>query len=158
MSTSSSTKHFSIFFFMGTRVETFCTFRISKETINMSVFQFLWYNFRVKYRKEKCLTYAFMLYIIHILLMSFTLKLKVQSLFFLSLDLWNYCLLLICKEFRRCIYIIKVFHYSQTVASTENVVLFVTELSTTRKLFQFRYMEWNWELPNKMEFTTHILL
>lgn len=73
-----------------------------------------------------------------------------QSLFFLSLDLWNYCLLLICKEFRRCIYIIKVFHYSQTVASTENAVLFVTELSTTRKLFQFRYMEWNLELPNKM--------
>lgn len=149
---SSSTKHFSIFLFMGTRVETFCTFRISKETINMSVFQFLWYNFRVKYRKEKCLTYAFMLYIIHILLMSFKkFYLKTESavfIFFLSLDLWNYCLLLICKEFRRCIYIIKVFHYSQTVASTENVVLFVIELSTTRKLFQFRYINetWNYQI------------
>lgn len=96
MCMSSSTKHFSIFLFMGTRVETFCTFRISKETINMSVFQFLWYNFRVKYRKEKCLTYAFMLYIIHILLMSFKkFYLKTESavfIFFLSLDLWNYCL------------------------------------------------------------------
>lgn len=50
----------------------------------------------MKYRKEKCLTYAFMLYIIHILLMSFKkFYLKTESavfIFFLSLDLWNYCL------------------------------------------------------------------